>query len=79
MCAAPPAFLIMLVMLALCQVAAKNMPLGSLIIGVDLVPIKGVRGVKTLIGDITTPVRGARRGVVEQCMWGRGRSRAGCF
>jgi AdoMet-dependent rRNA methyltransferase SPB1 len=30
------------------------MPLGSLILGVDIVPIKAVRGVKTFCEDITT-------------------------
>jgi AdoMet-dependent rRNA methyltransferase SPB1 len=30
------------------------MPLTSLIIGVDLVPIKPIRGVKTIVHDITT-------------------------
>lgn len=37
------------------QVAAKHMPMGSLILGVDLVPIKPIRGVKLLLSDITTP------------------------
>jgi AdoMet-dependent rRNA methyltransferase SPB1 len=30
------------------------MPVGSLILAVDLAPIKAIRGVKTLLGDITT-------------------------
>jgi len=37
-----------------CQVAAKTMPPGSIVIGVDLLPIRAIRGVKTFIGDITT-------------------------
>lgn len=36
-----------------CQVAAKYMPVGSKIVGVDLVPIQPIRGVKTFVGDIT--------------------------
>eukprot|EP01035_Chromulina_nebulosa_P055487 gene55487-76028_t len=37
-----------------CQVAAKNMPAGSLVVGVDLMPIKAIRNVKTIVSDITT-------------------------
>lgn len=36
-----------------CQVAAKHMPVGSKIIGIDLNPIQPIRGVKTFVGDIT--------------------------
>ncbi|XQJ28168.1 FtsJ cell division protein, putative [Leishmania guyanensis] len=35
-----------------CQVAAQHMPIGSKIVGVDLVPIAPIRGVKTFVGDI---------------------------
>lgn len=37
-----------------CQVAAKLMPAGSIVLGVDLMPIKAIRNVKTIISDITT-------------------------
>jgi hypothetical protein len=36
------------------QVAQKTMPMSSLIIGIDLAPIKAIRGVRTIVGDITT-------------------------
>lgn len=37
-----------------CQVAEKNMPQGSIILGVDLLPIRAIRNVKTIVSDITT-------------------------
>eukprot|EP01119_Soliformovum_irregulare_P003315 TRINITY_DN136_c0_g1_i1.p1 TRINITY_DN136_c0_g1~~TRINITY_DN136_c0_g1_i1.p1 ORF type:complete len:925 (-),score=367.43 TRINITY_DN136_c0_g1_i1:8-2782(-) len=37
-----------------CQVAAKNMPKGGKIIGIDLFPIKPIPGVDTVVADITT-------------------------
>ena len=36
------------------QVAAKHMPIHSSIVGVDLVPIRPIRGATSLVADITT-------------------------
>lgn len=37
-----------------CQVAEKMMPSGSIVLGVDLLPIRAIRNVKTIVADITT-------------------------
>jgi 23S rRNA U2552 (ribose-2'-O)-methylase RlmE/FtsJ len=57
-----------------CQVAAKQMPAESLILGVDLLPIRPIRNVKTLIHDITTGVSSMR----HACLWTGGAAHDRC-
>jgi AdoMet-dependent rRNA methyltransferase SPB1 len=45
LCAAPGSW---------CQVAAKAMKPGSIVVGVDLLPIREIRNVTTIVSDITT-------------------------
>ena len=59
LCAAPGGWL---------QVAAKYMPAGSMIVGVDLAPIKAIRGCVTHTEDITTP---ECRSVLKRDLGGR--------
>ena len=48
-----------------CQVAQKCMPAMSTIIGIDLLPIRPMRGVKTFQCDITTPL--CRTLIKDEC------------
>ena len=48
-----------------CQVAQKCMPAMSTIIGIDLLPIRPMRGVKTFQCDITTPL--CRQLIKKEC------------
>ena len=56
LCAAPGGWYVLgrVVSFYRCQVAAKQMPVESTIIGVDLLPIKPIHNVKTFQEDITT-------------------------